>query len=253
MCPTQVIVAIPNVIGALCLNGPGLAQFNVRQVLDHYFAIFSSDQHVKVLLERDNGNVIGAAFDELIRHHPSLKDKILKCCITVMQAIKVKGEAWMAPAEEEGYHLKPVPEQELVTDAQVNEMLVDSVAGSSQIPPPVPTAVAVDALAEVSIKPEEPKENIVLSCVDIMGRVSITFTTSTPGRAVLMSFLGCSSSRVFFKTCLTPKILPNSSPTTLSLIYSPCLQHHISPLAHLPLPLSLPPFVFSAKQNRPRS
>lgn len=152
-------------------------------MIDHYFSIFSSDRHIKILQERDNGNMIGAAFDELIRHHPSLKDKILQASVDAITAIRTKGRAFVTEVGDEGYNLQPLTAEESTTGDVVSRMEVMSdvvVPGSSTV---------VDALAEVAVKVEEPKENAVLACIDVMGRVSHPSFTSA-------ELNDCSSSRI---------------------------------------------------------
>jgi E3 ubiquitin-protein ligase HUWE1 len=67
----QVIQAIPNAIGALCLNEVGQAQLaNHPSIIPSIISIFTSERHLKVLIDKENAVIIGTAVDELIRHHP---------------------------------------------------------------------------------------------------------------------------------------------------------------------------------------
>ncbi|KZT62066.1 hypothetical protein CALCODRAFT_514427 [Calocera cornea HHB12733] len=78
----EVIQAIPNAIGALCLNQAGQDMLSAKpQFISGWFGIFTSEKHVRVLQDRENAGAIGTAIDELIRHHPALK-------IMIMDAIK---------------------------------------------------------------------------------------------------------------------------------------------------------------------
>ncbi|KAK0485978.1 hypothetical protein IW261DRAFT_1662959 [Armillaria novae-zelandiae] len=55
----EVIQAIPNAIGALCLNEVGQAQLTARpSIIPSIFSIFTSDRHLKVLLEKENAVLI---------------------------------------------------------------------------------------------------------------------------------------------------------------------------------------------------
>jgi len=45
------------------------------------FMIFTSERHLKILQEKDNIVLIGTYFDELVRHHPSLKDPVFTAII----------------------------------------------------------------------------------------------------------------------------------------------------------------------------
>jgi E3 ubiquitin-protein ligase HUWE1 len=143
------------------LNAPGLTQFNARDVITKYFGIFSSDRHIKILQERENGNLIGAAFDELIRHHPSLKDAIMTATLGALVDIRVKGAAFRS--EDDGYNLRVVPSVPSVqADSSSSTIAID-------VPTPAAAPLVVNTLAE---KVEEPKENEVLACLDVIGRVS---------------------------------------------------------------------------------
>lgn len=77
-----------NAFGAICLNGDhGLKLFQNSKALVKYFDIFVSPVHVRALEEEgaNTASAIGNAFDELSRHHPQLKEQILK---TVLHMVK---------------------------------------------------------------------------------------------------------------------------------------------------------------------
>ncbi|KAJ7647304.1 hypothetical protein FB45DRAFT_975025 [Roridomyces roridus] len=55
----EVIQAIPNAIGALCLNEAGTAQLASHpSVIPAIFSIFTSDRHLKVLLDKENASTL---------------------------------------------------------------------------------------------------------------------------------------------------------------------------------------------------
>ncbi|QRV79604.1 E3 ubiquitin-protein ligase HUWE1 [Ceratobasidium sp. AG-Ba] len=101
----EVITSVPNAIGALCLNQAGQNQFNERKsVMPTFFSIFTSEAHIKVLLEKDNANAIGGAVDELVRHHPTLKDVVFESIIGTLQKIEDLGNAFQVPKEQESLY-----------------------------------------------------------------------------------------------------------------------------------------------------
>lgn len=153
---TQVLQAIPNAIGALCLNPQGLAQFNNRPIIARYFAIFSSERHVRILAERDNGNMIGASIDELIRHHPSLKDQVLEAVVESLKVLREKGRAFVPPSNE-GYGLQAVPVAKTASEGEAAGETTDVVMQDS------PAAAAPPAKVDTD---EE-----IMACIDVMGRV----------------------------------------------------------------------------------
>lgn len=144
-------------IGALCLNPAGLADFNNRPIISRFFKIFSSEKHVRILQDRDNGNMIGASFDELIRHHPTLKDKVMEATMEALAAIRDQGRAFVPEKDGEGYNLQ----------FDVEPTLVDTNMDSTPAAPVVPAVPVVETPPKIEVK-----ENHVLTCIDVMGRVS---------------------------------------------------------------------------------
>ncbi|KAJ8696871.1 E3 ubiquitin-protein ligase tom1 [Pleurotus ostreatus] len=96
----DVIQAIPNAIGALCLNEEGQQQLSSRpSIIPSIFSIFTSERHLKVLLDKENAVLTGTSMDELIRHHPSLKGLIFESIKVVMTKIEDMGAAWKAEGD----------------------------------------------------------------------------------------------------------------------------------------------------------
>lgn len=75
----EAIQAVPTAFGAICLNENGLKQFQDSKALESFFAIFQSPLHVKGIDSDTNDipTVLGNAFDELVRHHPALRSRVL--------------------------------------------------------------------------------------------------------------------------------------------------------------------------------
>ncbi|KAI8808084.1 hypothetical protein BJ742DRAFT_290342 [Cladochytrium replicatum] len=84
---TEVISSLPNAFGAICLNQQGLAAFNEAKPMDKFFETFISDEHLLTMQDNDFPHLIGTSIDELIRHHPTLKDDILKSIIAMLNRI----------------------------------------------------------------------------------------------------------------------------------------------------------------------
>ncbi|CAO1637822.1 unnamed protein product [Parajaminaea phylloscopi] len=100
---SEVISAIPNVIGAICLNEAGLNLFNSRRdrLFAHMFAIFTSPRHAKVLQDRDTATTFGQHMDELIRHQPSMKQSVLDIILSVLDRITQLGHEFTPPTSVE--------------------------------------------------------------------------------------------------------------------------------------------------------
>ena len=82
------IVQIPQAFGAMCLNTAGQELFLSSDVLDVYFEIFESPDHVKSLSSDTNtAKMLGGTFDELVRHHPRLKHTVIRTIVLMMARV----------------------------------------------------------------------------------------------------------------------------------------------------------------------
>lgn len=102
---------IPQTFSSLCLNTNGMRMFQASTALQRYFEIFLSPKHVAVLQNGDDiPNALGSTFDELIRHHPALKNAIINAvldmvgrvnhlCKTKANEEKVGAKLWVVDAE----------------------------------------------------------------------------------------------------------------------------------------------------------
>ncbi|KAG1775444.1 hypothetical protein EV702DRAFT_1280045 [Suillus placidus] len=94
----ELIQAIPNAIGALCLNQVGQDQLATRpSVIPGIISIFTSESHIKVLREKENAVLMGTAIDELIRHHPTLKTPIFDAVKSALSKIEDLGNTFVIP------------------------------------------------------------------------------------------------------------------------------------------------------------
>lgn len=74
----EAISTIPPAFGAICLAEAGMKLFRSSAAMKHFFEIFESPAHVKALgMDPEIPTIIGNAFDELVRHHPPLKNPVL--------------------------------------------------------------------------------------------------------------------------------------------------------------------------------
>ncbi|SCV71562.1 BQ2448_3150 [Microbotryum intermedium] len=173
----DVLQAIPNAVGALCLNAAGLALFNERPIIAKYFSIFTSERHVRALTERANGNLLGTSIDELIRHHPSLKEKVFKSIMQSLKDIRDNARSFK-PDSPDGYLLQVVRE-ESVTSAMTSTSVLEGTASVVAEPTPAPTA-ATSTTGDVEMQdaaapkptpaPSEGKDNVHLQAIDAFGR-----------------------------------------------------------------------------------
>ncbi|GAA5961735.1 hypothetical protein JCM21900_000844 [Sporobolomyces salmonicolor] len=174
----DVLQAIPNAVGAFCLNQAGLTQFTSRSLISSYFAIFLSPAHVDLLRDRDSAVLLGGAIDELVRHHPTLRDRVMESITHVFEEIKQKGEAFVPPEGEQGYGLMPAKSDEaMAVDEQTGashqaEASESQTAAASSIAEDLQMQdqAAKDKEKEKRKEEEGPKENDVTMAIDVFGR-----------------------------------------------------------------------------------
>ncbi|KAF1938115.1 hypothetical protein EJ02DRAFT_32594 [Clathrospora elynae] len=76
----EAISTLPPAFGAICLAEAGMKLFQSSTALKRFFEIFESPAHIKALdADTDMPTLIGNSFDELVRHHPPLKARVLSC------------------------------------------------------------------------------------------------------------------------------------------------------------------------------
>jgi hypothetical protein len=108
----EVIQAIPNALGALCLNQTGQDQLAARpSIIPGLLSIFTSERHLRVLQDKENAVLIGTSIDELIRHHPFLKTAVFEGVRSILGQIEDLGKAFVVPEDiRHFYQLIPDPE-----------------------------------------------------------------------------------------------------------------------------------------------
>lgn len=166
----------------MCLNQAGLDQLENRQtIIPQVFSILTSDRHVKTLQDKDNATYLGAAMDELIRHHPSLKDAVFSAIKGVMQRIEGLGNAYPIPiAEAVNYGLRAIPSEE---DVEMGRAESPGMGAGKEGEAVVPTLTESDIHALVR-KPEDPDASSqaedastvhpIITYIDTACRVCIT-------------------------------------------------------------------------------
>jgi E3 ubiquitin-protein ligase HUWE1 len=76
----EAISTLPLAFGAICLAESGMKLFQSSTALKRFFEIFESPAHIKALdADTEMPTMIGNSFDELVRHHPPLKVRVLSC------------------------------------------------------------------------------------------------------------------------------------------------------------------------------
>ncbi|EGW33462.1 E3 ubiquitin protein ligase TOM1 [Spathaspora passalidarum NRRL Y-27907] len=74
---SELLMSLPEVLGAICLNNEGLRKIKEKKIISTYFKTFYNLPNAKELVNSDMSTNLGCSFDELGRHFPSLKPVIL--------------------------------------------------------------------------------------------------------------------------------------------------------------------------------
>ena len=82
------IVNVSQVFGAICLTNAGFDLFKSSGALEKFFEIFESPAHVKVLGDPNILALLGSTFDELVRHHPNLKNPVLSAVMVMLARVR---------------------------------------------------------------------------------------------------------------------------------------------------------------------
>ncbi|KAG0268219.1 hypothetical protein BGZ95_002557, partial [Linnemannia exigua] len=73
----DVVMNLPGAFGAICLNAAGLEMFTKDFDVKKFFDVFTSVPHVRVFQDSDIASTLGVSMDELVRHQPTLKPKVM--------------------------------------------------------------------------------------------------------------------------------------------------------------------------------
>lgn len=131
----EVISALPHAFGAICLNQQGLDSFKENMPIRKFLEIFTSDQHLRALIDNDVPHVVGRSVDELVRHHPTLKSDVLAAIEVMMKKVFNIGKA-MVPSkrivEDDGEEEVCMLLYEKISDKDVDMMDVADVSAGAQ-------------------------------------------------------------------------------------------------------------------------
>jgi E3 ubiquitin-protein ligase HUWE1 len=172
----EVIQAIPNALGALCLNQTGQDQLAARpSIIPGLLSIFTSERHLRVLQDKENAVLIGTSIDELIRHHPFLKAAVFEAVRSILGQIEDLGKAFVVP-EDIRHFYQLVPDSEVPPPAEDESCPAMDVDRS---PAPVPVTSSEDPIVQAeeqekesaSQKNPESHDNQIVAFIDVIGRV----------------------------------------------------------------------------------
>lgn len=139
-------------------------------IIPGIFSIFTSEKHLKVLVDKENAVIIGTAVDELIRHHPSLKMPVFEALKSTLSRIEDLGWSYVPTANiKQWYQLVPVSvatsgDSDVTMSDDDQQTPTEPIAGES-----IPAPVDADENEDEDISKNH--DNIVVSYIDVIGRV----------------------------------------------------------------------------------
>jgi len=176
----EVIQAIPNALGALCLNQTGQDQLAARpSIIPGLLSIFTSERHLRVLQDKENAVLIGTSIDELIRHHPFLKTAVFEGVRSILGQIEDLGKAFVVPEDiRHFYQLIPNPEASLpVQDEAGVAMDIDQSIPVTSLEDPNAQSEELEKEGASQKNPES-HDNQIVAFIDVIGRVPFSFVAS---------------------------------------------------------------------------
>ncbi|KAI1139536.1 hypothetical protein F5Y05DRAFT_411725 [Hypoxylon sp. FL0543] len=85
---SEPITIVPTVLNAISLNNLGMKMVVASRAFDSYFEIFESPEHVRIMATDENvAQNVGGNFDELARHHPSLRPAIANAVLDMVARV----------------------------------------------------------------------------------------------------------------------------------------------------------------------
>lgn len=215
----QVVQSIPNAIGALCLNQVGQEQLAARPgMIPGLFSIFTSEKHQRMLQEKENAVIIGTAVEELVRHHPTLKNQVFEAIKSTMSKIEELGNAYVLPEEYKHWYMLRPTKTTSILPAVDND--VDMEAGTSQAGSPTPALEQPEPVPHpMDDNSFKAHDNVIVSFIDVFGKVGDSIKQLL--RLLILLF---SSWRV---TSNTHPIVVTSSPVRMVSIDSRGLQRSL--------------------------
>lgn len=149
-------------------------------IIPAIFSLFTSERHLKVLIDKENAVLIGTAIDELIRHHPTLKAPVFEALKSTLSRIEELGKAYSVPSDIlHWYRLTPIP----VSSESDSAMDVDEEGAASKdvSDSPAPVAGAEEEQSNEEENPSKSHDNVIVSYLDVLGRVGDSSSSLAQG------------------------------------------------------------------------
>ena len=92
-------MSLSTAIGALCLNEAGLRLLTESGIVARILHILNDTRFHGILLDHDCANAFGGSIEELVRHHPSLKEGVLTEVLRVVERIVTEARTFTPPSD----------------------------------------------------------------------------------------------------------------------------------------------------------
>lgn len=83
----DVAMNLPGAFGAICLNPVGLEMFTQEFEIKIFFDMFTSIPHVRAFQDSEIASNLGVSIDELVRHQPTLKAKVMAQIVIMLKEV----------------------------------------------------------------------------------------------------------------------------------------------------------------------
>ncbi|KAI1381572.1 hypothetical protein F4677DRAFT_129916 [Hypoxylon crocopeplum] len=215
---SEPITIVPTVLNAISLNNQGMKMVVASRAFDSYFEIFESPEHVRVMATDENvAQNVGGNFDELARHHPSLRPAIANAVldmvarVTHLARIKATDAQWGAKL--------------LVTDSNGREVIADEelLSGPRIAPSDKGKGKAIAAMDDADVEMTDVSAQQTEDTEPTPGNSTVDASSITPYIHAISSFLSAYISNSNLKMHLVNN---GGIEWLLDLSTSPSLPHN---------------------------
>jgi E3 ubiquitin-protein ligase HUWE1 len=184
----EVVSALPNAFGAICLNAPGLEAFLKAHPFQNYFSVLKNDAHLESLIDTDVPQLVGNAVDEFMRHHPTTKDLVMTSIMDMVKEVVELSEAIEPnPMDASNLCFQGMPHINLYHNG--SEILVDRVESKTAQMIEVLTRFLEGLFQNVSHCREFIKRGGIQLIFRLYNVKSLPFDFSTAGTSTSLSYL----------------------------------------------------------------
>lgn len=221
---TEAIHVVPQVLNAISLNNTGMKMVVASKAFDSFFEIFESPAHVQCMdTDGELAAAVGNSFDELARHHPSLRTAISNAVIDMVARVaylgktKAKTAGWGAKLVLENAEGKAITADETLL-VRISEQTSTTKKGKGKARDDDPDVEMADASLEAS-------NTETSSTATNISRNVTSYNSITPYIFALSNFLTAYISNMTLKSSFVER---GGIELLLDLCESPSLPYDFS-------------------------